>query len=287
MQRSQVITFWAIVALLFVMVVIWTAVLREERRGTITVSFLDVGQGDAVFIDSPTGHQILIDGGPGTEVLRKLPTVMPWYDRSIDMIVGTHADMDHIGGLIEVLPRYRVLAALVPSTKGTTQAWKTYLHELKAEGAAGANIFLAERGERIDIGGGAYLEVLFPDRALPDIETNTGCVIIRLVYGSTAFMLSCDAPSSIEQYLALLDGPALKSDVLKAGHHGSKTSSSGLFVGLVNPTFAVYSRGCGNSYGHPSPETVATFERFGIPTLDTCTDGTVTFVSDGQTVTRK
>jgi competence protein ComEC len=281
------ITLAAIIVLSMLSAGIWYAVYEQPRREDLTVSFLDVGQGDAVFIQSPTGQQILIDGGPGSRILRMLPTVMPWYDRSLDLVVGTHADLDHIGGLIELLPRYRVSFALVPSTMGESDAWRTYLEELKAEERSGARVYQAKRGEHIDIGGGAYVDVLFPDRDVPDLETNTGCVVARLVYGETAFMLSCDAPSAIEQYLALLDGTNLKANVLKAGHHGSKTSSHPLFVGLVDPEYAVFSRGCDNTYGHPSQQTIDTFERFNIPTLDTCTDGTVTFVSDGHTVARK
>lgn len=284
MQQSRAITSFAILVLLVLTVTIWIAVLREEKHGVLTVSFLDVGQGDAIFITSPTGRQVLIDGGPGTEVLRKLGKTMPWYDRSIDLVIGTHADMDHIGGLIEVLPRYRVQTAVVPTTYGSTDAWRTYLDKLKQE--SGARVLAAERGETFQLGGGAYLEVLFPDRNIPNIETNTGCIVTRLVYGETAFILPCDAPSSIENYLVLLGGNALKSNVLKAGHHGSKTSSAALFVGMVDPQYAVFSRGCDNTYDHPSPETVATFQTFNIPTLDTCTDGTITFVSDGKSVTR-
>lgn len=280
-------TLIAIVALLLLACVIWIAVLREDRRDVLTVSFLDIGQGDAIFIESPSGTQALIDGGSGTAVLRQLATVMPWYDRTIDLIVGTHADMDHIGGLIEILPRYRVAEALVPSTMGESDAWRTYLRELRVEEKSGAHVFEARRGQRLELGGGAYLDVLFPDRAVPGLETNTGCIVTRLVYGETSFMLPCDAPSAVENYLALLDGANLKSNVLKAGHHGSKTSASAFFVGTVGPQYAVYSRGCDNTYGHPSQETVALFALFKIPTLDTCTDGTITFVSDGQTVARK
>ena len=275
MRRSQAITFFAILALLLIVCIVWIAALREERHGLLTVSFLDVGQGDAVFIESPTGRQVLIDGGRGSAVLRKLSTVMPWYDRTLDLVVGTHADMDHIGGLIELLPRYRVAEALVPSTEGDSSAWRTYLGELLNEEKTGAQVLVAERGEMFDLGGGVYLEVLFPDRSLLNIETNTGCIVTRLVYGATSFMLPCDSPQVIEKYLVLLDGNKLKSDVLKAGHHGSKTSSSPIFVGIVNPAWVVYSRGCDNTYGHPSAETVATFARFKIPTLDTCTEGTI------------
>lgn len=287
MPRSGILTLIAVVLLAAFSAAVWYAVLHEDRTNVLTVSFLNIGQGDAVFIESPTGRQVLIDGGPGTAVLRELPRVMPWYDRSIDLVLGTHADMDHIGGLIELLPRYRVSAVLVPSTVGTSDAWRRYLDELKAEEKSGARVYEALRGERVNLGGGAYLDVLFPDRTVANLETNTGCVVTKLVYGETSFMLPCDAPAPIEQYLTLLDGANLKSSVLKAGHHGSKTSSAPLFVGLVDPQYAVFSRGCDNTYGHPSPETVATFERFKIPVLDTCTEGTITFVSDGKTVVRQ
>ncbi len=284
MQRSQWWTLAILIVLGILCVGIWTAVWEQEQARTLRVSFLDVGQGDAIFIETPSGNQVLVDGGPGTEVLRKLPTVMPWYDRSIDLVIGTHADLDHIGGLIEVLSRYRIANALVPSTFGDTDAWRTYLQVLAKEGA---QIHAAKRGERIELGDDVYLDVLFPDRALPGIETNTGCVITQLVYGETAFMLPCDSPDEIENYLVLLDGANLKSNVLKAGHHGSKTSSAPLFVGMVDPEYVVFSRGCDNTYGHPSPQTVAIFERFNIPMLDTCEEGTITFVSNGHSVARK
>ena len=100
-------------------------------------------------------------------------------------------------------------------------------------------------------------------------------------------MWAGDAPQAIEEFLVSLDGSNLKSDVLKAGHHGSRTSSALSFVGYVAPSYAVFSRGCDNSYGHPHKEVVELLARFGIPTLDTCANGRVTFVSDGNTVFRK
>jgi competence protein ComEC len=145
----------------------------------------------------------------------------------------------------------------------------------------------ARRGQIVDLGKGAYLEVLSPDRDVFNVDPNVGCIVTRLVYGETAFMLPCDATTPIEKYLAQLDGSALASDVLKAGHHGSDTSSSELFVGYVDPAYVVFSRGCDNRYGHPHEEVVERFKRFEIQTLDTCEDGTITFVSDGSTVRKR
>ena len=302
MRRSSLIMLVTIVLLGVLAVVVWNAVLHEDRRGLLTVSFLDIGQGDAIFIDAPSGRQALIDGGPGASVLQRLGEVLPWYDRSIDVLIGTHPDKDHIGGLIDVLERYQVDSLFQSSVQGETAIWNTFEKRIAEKQKEGMHIEEAERGKIIDLGPStgrgqgvhAYMEILFPDRSVPGLETNTGCVVARLVYGETSFMLPCDAPRSIEEYLVYLastslgtsDG-SLKSDVLKAGHHGSRTSSSPLFVGFVDPKYVVYSRGCDNTYGFPHPETVATFSAFNIPVEDTCKKGTVTFVSDGKTVALK
>ncbi|MDP3645931.1 MAG: MBL fold metallo-hydrolase [bacterium] len=288
MRKSSKVLGAAILILLALVICIWYTVFREDRGGLLTISFLNIGQGDSIFIDAPSGRQVLIDGGPNASVIRELGKVMPWYDRTIDVMIPTHPDADHIGGLVDVLTRYKVGMIIQSSVEGSTALWDTLEREVHKEGAL---VLTARRGQIVDLGSTgspqaahAYLEVLFPDRDVPNLETNTGCVVTRLVYGNTSFMLPCDAPQAIEKYLTSLDGSGLHSDVLKAGHHGSKTSSAPLFVGYVDPTWAVYSRGCDNRYGHPNKETVETFSRFQIPTLDTCTEGTITFVSDGSTV---
>ena len=283
--------------------VVWNALLHEDRRGLLTVSFLDIGQGDAIFIDAPSGRQALIDGGPGASVLQRLGEVLPWYDRSIDVVIGTHPDKDHIGGLVDVLERYHVDSLFQSSVQGETAIWNTFEKRIAEKQHEGMHLEEAERGRIIDLGSStgstgstqassgqgvhAYIEILCTDRSVPGLETNTGCVVSRLVYGETSFMLPCDAPRSIEEYLVYLSSTSLKSDVLKAGHHGSRTSSSPLFVGFVDPKYVVYSRGCDNTYGFPHEETVATFKSFNILVEDTCKEGTVTFVSDGKTVALK
>lgn len=287
MRRSVRITGILILVLLAVSAVIWGAVLRESRHGVLTVSFLDVGQGDSILIESPSGLTALIDGGPTAGVLREIGKQMPWYDRSIDVVIPTHPDADHITGLIDVLERYKVSNIIQSSVEGDTATWRTLEDLIREHAQKGTRVITADRGQIIDLGSGAYLEVLSPDREVPDLETNTGCVVTRLVYGNTAFMLPCDAPQAIEKYLTSVDGADLHSNVLKAGHHGSKTSSNPLFLGFVNPNFAVYSRGCDNMYGMPHKETIATYKAFDIPTLDTCTMGTIVFTSDGQRVMLK
>jgi len=285
MQRSAQVMGLTVLVLSVLTVVIWMSVVQASTGGELRVTFLDVGQGDAIFIQSPSGAQMLIDGGKNRAVIRQLSKVMPLFDRSIDVVLATHPDSDHIGGLPDVLKRYRVGLVVQSSVLDPEGVDAEALDAAVArEGEGGSVQIVAERGQVIELGDGVTFEILFPDRSVSQIETNTGSIVGRLVYGSTSFMLTGDSPDEIEKYLVLLDAEGLQSTVLKAGHHGSRTSSSLQFVGYVSPEYAVFSRGCDNSYGHPHEEPVALFARLGIETFDTCEDGAITFVSDGTTV---
>lgn len=266
--------------LLVTTVVIWYMVIREERQ-VLTVSFLDVGQGDSIFIESPTGNQLLIDGGASASVLRALSGVMPFYDRSIDMIFATHPDQDHFAGLIDVLRRYRVSLIGENGARNDTATYESYEQEITNEKSPTR---LLKRGDKIDLGGGAVLQILFPDRDMTEAESNSSSIVAKLVYGDTSILLTGDSPASIERYLATIDGASLDVDVLKAGHHGSKTSSDETFLGYTSPSIAVISAGKDNRYGHPHEEVLDRFDQFGIETLRTDELGTITFTSDGENI---
>lgn len=288
MQTSAKVMGVTILVLSVLTAWIWFAVAQATTGRELSVTFLNIGQGDAVFIQSPSGAQVLIDGGKNRTVLRELSRVMPLFDRSLDVVIGTHPDADHIGGLPDVLKRYTVSLVVQSSVldiEGVDSA--AFEGAIDREEGTGAVVLEAKRGQIIDLGEGAWIEILFPDRPVPNIETNTGSIIARLVYGDTSFMLTGDSPKEIEQYLVLLDGVGLDSTILKAGHHGSRTSSSLSFVGFVSPEYTVISRGCDNTYGHPHEEVMATMARLDVLTLDTCLDGRVTFISDGRRVVRK
>ncbi|MBX9765291.1 MBL fold metallo-hydrolase [Patescibacteria group bacterium] len=247
-----------------------------------TVSFFDVGQGDAIFIQTGDGVEMLVDGGPDSSVLRGLGSRMPFWDREIDAIVATHPDKDHIGGLVDVLKRYDIGAVIESGVEHDTSFTRSF--EKGAEGEGAARI-LARRDMRFILGKNAYADVLYPSSDVSNLkETNAGSIILRVVYGDTEFMLTGDAPLSVEKSLLAIHKEKLASDVLKAGHHGSKTSSVESFVEVVNPQYVVFSRGCDNSYGHPHETVLALFEKLKILALDTCEDGTVTFTSNGKTL---
>lgn len=273
-----------LIALLLILNVAAALALSAQRGPTLSVSFLDVGQGDAVLIESPTGVQVLIDGGKDQSAVRELGRLLGPLDRSLDLVVETHPDADHIGGLPDVFSRYRVSAYLSSDIAHDTQDDLALERAVVAEGLA---TITPKRGMRIHIGGEAYLDVLYPDRDVSTVETNEGSTIIKVVYQDTSFLLSGDASSDIEAYLVYLDGTELQSDVLKAGHHGSRTSSSEVFLDAVQPSYVVISAGLDNSYGHPHAEVVERIAARNIPMLETAKEGALTFVTDGKTLLYK
>lgn len=273
---------WWILGLLFAAaLLIWYAVAAEDRGAKLTVAFLDVGQGDAIFIESPTGTQILIDGGPDRSVLRELGKVMPFYDRTIDMLVVTNPDKDHFAGFLDVLRSYKVAAVMEPGTVGASAEYKVFEELIEEEPAPR---LLARRGQNIDLGGGAVLEILFPDRDIEGVDTNDGSIVAKLIYGNTSFLLTGDTTSAVEEYLARLDGKRLDVDVLKAGHHGSRTSTSDALVGLASPAYAVISAGKENRYGHPHAEVLERLKQFEVETLGTYERGTIIMESNGENI---
>lgn len=282
MQKFRENARWCSLALLLATTIfIWYAVFAEDRRGILTVAFLDIGQGDAIYVEAPNGNQLLIDGGPPKEVLSALRKMMPFYDRSIDMIMVTNPDKDHVAGFIDVLETYKVGAIVEPGTAGASAEYKVLEGLVREEGAKKT---IARRGQIIwlDKKHGVGFQIFFPDRGISGVGTNDGSIVGRLFYGDTSIMFTGDSTQNVEQYLVSLDGKNLKSDVLKVGHHGSRTSTSEEFTGFVSPEYAVISDGKGNSYGHPHQETLDTLAKFDVKVFRTDLSGTVVMKSDGK-----
>ena len=281
MQERVVRTRAAVLSILFFVGIGAFAALPEPPHKDGRVSFLNVGQGDAIFVETPDGVQVLIDGGPDDTVVRALGEVMDPRDRSIDMVVGTHPDADHVGGLSRVLARYTVGSVLMTENEGTSEAWKRFKEAALAEGSP---VLYARYGQLFVLGASTTLRVLLPDRNPGNFESNASSIVLQLRYGSSTFLFTGDAPRAIEEYLIDRDGSTLKSTVLKVGHHGSRTSTSKLFLDEVNPAFAVISSGKNNRYGHPHREVIELLRKRGITTLNTAASGTITFTSDGTQV---
>lgn len=258
----------------------WVAALARPD-GRLHVFALDVGQGDAIYVVTPNGRRLLMDGGPGPgAVLDQLGRRLAPWDRRLDVVVLSHPDADHVAGLPAVLERYQVGHILDPQLEagsGDAQAWRAAVEQEGAERAR------AEAGGRLvlDEAAGVVADVLWPPEPRftgTDRLTNNNAVVLRLAYGATSFLLTADVEEPAEERL-LRSGVNLRATVLKVGHHGSRTSTTPAFLAAVSPWLALISVGADNDYGHPAPEVM---ERLAsVPVLRTDQDGTVEVVSDG------
>lgn len=252
----------------------------SQQDGLLKVYFLNVGQGDAIFIETPNGNQVLVDGGPDNKVIQELAKVMPFYDRDIDMIIASHPHADHVAGLIEVLERYdvkNVLQAKEDYNSPVVPVWKEAVQN------EGANEIEAISGKVIDLGNEATLTIVHPFVSVAGTflkNPHDAVVVAMLKYGAFEVMLTGDMEAKVERRL-MLEGNDLKSDILKVGHHGSKTSTTSEFLSAVVPKVAFIQVGK-NRYGHPTPEVLSRLEKFGVKYYRTDLDGAVKVVSDGQ-----
>ncbi len=267
--------------LLVAAALIWYSAL-QPGSDRLRVTVLDVGQGDAILIETPAGHRILVDGGPGgARITQALGRALPASTRRIDLVVLTHAQDDHVSGLVEVLQRYDVGAVLTGSLPGKTAAYRAWLDELER---AGVPVSAAQAGQRIELGQGARLEVLAPapqPLAGTEDDLNNNSVVLRLVYRQASFLLTGDLEAEGEA--ALLDAPfEVRSTVLKVGHHGSDGSTTQRFLDAVGPSLAVVSAGAENMFGHPSPTT--RLRLAGVPLLRTDANGDVRLETDGTSL---
>lgn len=286
-QRRAWILFFcssSIIILVGVCVGVWASTHSANIRNHLKVAFLDVGQGDSIYIETPNNTQVLIDGGADARVMRKLGDVMPWYDRSLDMVIATHPDKDHIGGLLDVVRAYDVSYFLSSKDEGSSKL-ASDLYEY-IEGEKEVNHVYVQRGMRVhlDRRHGVFMDILAPTHQEPFSDSNDGSIIVRLVYGDNEFLLTGDASLFVEQELVYMNKDILRSDVLKLGHHGSHTSSSSVFLDAVQPELAIISAGCDNSYGHPSDVVIERLYERAIPARSTCRSGTITLASDGDVI---
>lgn len=255
--------------------------LWERREKPLEVHFLDVGQGDAILIETPNQKQILIDGGRNRSVVSHLGKLLPFGDRDLDVLIATHPDADHIGGLPEVLDRYEVLLYLEPGVRSENGLVEVLERKVSLKVK---ERLLARQNLKISFGDGVELLILFPNQDVSNFDTNDASIVAKLSYGETSFLLTGDAGFRTENILLNSAGSLLDSDVLKAGHHGSKNSSSPKFVSAVSPEYAVISAGKDNSYGHPHQEVLKIFEDLNIKIRNTAKEGTITFKSDGKEI---
>ena len=271
-----------ILIILAIAIYIWLVVLSNKDSKMLKVAFLDVGQGDAIYIETPNKKQVLIDGGKDSKLIYSLSKVMPFADRSLDLVIITHRDMDHIGGLPMLLEGYRVDRVIDNGAKGETEV--SNLIDEKIQNRSIEKV-IARDGMRItlDQKRNIYLDIIYPNKEIEGMDLNDGSVVAKLIYGQNSFLFTGDAGVYAENLIMWEETEGdLDIDVLKLGHHGARSSSSLLWLEKTSPELAIISAGKNNSYGHPHKEILERLESLKIPFLSTVDTGTILIKSDGQ-----
>ncbi len=287
-QARKYIPYSFTILLVILTIVIWFTLYKNGQHSEyLKVVYLDVGQGDAIYIEAPNGMQMLIDGGPDAKLLSSLSKVMPFADRSIDVVLSTHLDMDHIGGLPLLMDNYKVSNIIENGAKSDTKI-ATILEDkiLKKK----INKVIARRGMKIilDEKRNIYFDILFPDRDVSSLESNDGSIVGKLIYGKESFMMTGDASRYTENLIEWNENnETIKSDVLKLGHHGSHTSNSELWLEKVKPEIAIISVDKNNKYGHPHKDILDRLTFLHIPYLSTADKGNIVFETDGNILIEK
>ncbi len=285
-RRSLFRWFIAIVAVLALFISVRAVVVHDDARDPFSLTVLDVGQGDAILLTAPSGEHALIDAGPDARVLGPLARELGYFDRTIDLLVLTHPDLDHLGGMVSILERYQVGRVLMTGIAQDSVEYRRF-QERVAE--LHIPVTIASRGRALTLGNdasAAHLTVLWPDRPLvgtrPDKPNNTS-VVLKVVFGETSFLLTGDIEADTEAQLVGHGGDTLAASVLKIAHHGSDTSSTTAFLAAVQPDIALISVGQHNSFGHPSRRVLRRLERAGVRIYRTDEEGTIRVTSDGKT----
>jgi len=280
-ERNFVLGIFII--LLGLNILAWTGVYELSKPKVLTVDFFDVGQGDSIFIETPQRHQILIDGGPSSKVLSKLSENMPFWDRTIDLVILTHPDPDHLNGLVDVLKSYKVGLVAFNGAEGEVVAFSEFKNEIAKKHIPTVVLF---SGKKILIGNKICLNILAPFENFEGKKVkdfNSSSIVAKLVYGESKFLFTGDAPKSIEDEL-VEKNINLSANVLKVGHHGSRTSTGEIFLQKISPQYAVISVGKNNSYGHPHQEVLERLEKYGIKIFRTDFNGDIKFISNGNLI---
>lgn len=237
----------------------------------LKVVFFDVGQGDSIFIETREGHQVLIDGGPGNDVLENLEKYMSPIDKNIDLVILTHPDKDHLAGLVSVLKTYEVDSVAWTGMGADSALFDEFEELLKEE-----TVIIVDALDKIFVGD-VVLDCYNP--LSEEKDSNDNSLVFKLTHGDSKFLLTGDLSSVGEG--RLMENFDLESNVLKVGHHGSNNSTSVDFLEAVSPDCAVISVGK-NSYGHPAERVLELLKENKVRILRTDTEGDIVFRSNKE-----
>ena len=251
------------------------AFYQNAKKPQLAVFFFDVGQGDAIFVESYDGTQILIDGGPPNRILPLIGKRMSYFDKYIDVVVLTHPHADHVSGLIEVLEKYNIGMLIESGVDYHTAEAKTFEKLIKEK-----NIKTVIIGHPVDLNfyNNAVLRFIYPEESFSGKtlkNVHDSALISEIDFEGKKILLMSDAEKNVEKRL-VREGKIGDIDVLKTGHHGSKTSSNDFFLKVARPEYAVISAGRQNRYGHPHPDVLSRLSAAGAQIFRTDLDGTIT-----------
>lgn len=253
-----------------------TAPQHSDKQ--MTVTFINVGQGDSILIQSPNGKSMLVDGGRRTAGDKVVSYLKKAGITSLDRLVATHPDADHIGGLIDVLHNFNVKKAI---DSGKDHTSETYIDYLTLIDKKDIPFHVAKTGETIDLDPAISIKVLNSGNTAPTDENNDASIVLKITYGKISVLLTGDAPQDVEKQM-IDNGDDLRATILKPGHHGSSTSSSMAFLQAVQPKAAVLSYG-ENDYGHPNAGVVSRLHEVGAKVYSTFASGDIVVTTDGAT----
>ncbi len=275
MKRSLRLLLILVSAVVVTLLLVWSA-----KTPFVHMHVLDVGQGDALLLETTNGQQMLIDGGPDNTALDQLGRVMPFFDRSLDIVLMTHPDSDHATGLVEVVRRYRVGRFVMTGVVKHSATYATLLEELRQHDVP---VQYVHGGDRLDFSDGSTFSIFSPAASWQGREAkkaNNTSVVGQFRYRDFSMLFTGDIEAEVEREMTSSAFP-LSSTILKVPHHGSHTSSSQEFLHAVKPKAAVISVGQDNGYGHPHDDVLARYAALGIPVHRTDQEGAFEIQSDG------
>ena len=252
----------------------------QVSNHNLRLHFIDVGQGDSSLIITPKGKTILIDAGDEAHAKKVLSYVREQGIEKLDLVVATHPDADHIGGMDKVIKNFDIDVFAMPDVSAKTNQYKQIQRELKAKKMKATRLY---QGDEVQIDDDIDFEILSPVKGKKYDDTNEYSIVTKIMYKDTSFILMGDA--TMENEVDIINNvPDIDIDVLKLGHHGSSTSSSDYFITKTSPNIAIISCGKNNKYGHPHQEVMRVLKKHGVTPYRTDEMGDIVITSDGKEI---
>lgn len=248
-------------------------------KGQLKVHLIDVGQGDAILVQAPSGENMLIDGGERSASGDLIKYLRAQGVRKLNVVVATHPHTDHIGGLSAVLETFPVALVCDPGKAGTSNTYSNFLDLVDKKNIP---FYLARRGNRLHFANGITVDILNPTNDVGKESMNNASVVLRMTFGKISFLFTGDLEDDMEKKM-IKAGVNLQAEVLKVGHHGSDSSTSTLFLGRIAPKIALISVG-NNPYGHPEEVVLQRLKQRNIETYITKKQGHIVVLTDGESV---